>query len=144
MWILNWLPLGASIHRWLNDNLNLPICSSFFFLPCAWLPPPLVHQFFMLAPLLHCTDFFVRFNRSQFYSLFILKHFCPVRKLIWMDKNIFQWRMETGLKDYFIMYSCKGHELWILLTVFVHQCCQPVTIENFLLPTYTDHYALRK
>ena len=77
----------------------------------------------MLAPLLHCTDFFVRFNRSRFYSLFILKHFCPVRKLIWMDKNIFQWRMETSLKDYFIMYYfLEGSWIMNIVNCF----CQPV------------------
>ena len=38
-----------------KNNLNLPMC--YFFLPCAWLPPPLVHHVVMLPTLLHCTDF---------------------------------------------------------------------------------------
>ena len=35
-----------------KNNLNLPICSSFF-LPCTWLLPPLVHYVLMLATSLH-------------------------------------------------------------------------------------------
>ena len=50
-----------------KNNLNLPMCSSFF-LPCAWLPPPFVHHVAMLATSLHCADFFVCFCRNQFCS----------------------------------------------------------------------------
>ena len=38
-----------------NNNLNLPM--SYFFLPYAWLPPPLVHVV-TLGTSLDCTDFF--------------------------------------------------------------------------------------
>ena len=38
-----------------KNNLNLPMC--FFFLPHAWLPPPLVHHVVMLATSLRCADF---------------------------------------------------------------------------------------
>ena len=48
-----------------KNNLNLPM---FFFLPCAWLPPPLVHCVAMLAPSLRYADFFVYFYRSRFCS----------------------------------------------------------------------------
>ena len=37
------------------------MCSSFFFLPCAWLPPPLVHHVVMLATLPCCADCFCLF-----------------------------------------------------------------------------------
>ena len=38
-----------------KNSLNLPMC---FFLPCAWLPFPLVHLVVMLATSLRCTVFF--------------------------------------------------------------------------------------
>ena len=67
------------------------------------------------------------------------------KKLIWSNKNTFRWVVETGLKDDFIcITSCEGHQLWKLSTVSVHWCYQSVNIENYLLPTHTDHYALRK
>ena len=51
-----------------KNNLNQPMSSSFF-LPCAWLPPPLVHVV-MLATSLRCTVliFFFVFYRSRFCS----------------------------------------------------------------------------
>ena len=39
-----------------KNNLNMPMCSSFF-LPCGWLSSPLVHYVVMLATLLRCADF---------------------------------------------------------------------------------------
>ena len=50
-----------------KNSLNLPVCS-FFFLLCAWLPPPLVHCVVMFATLLHCANFFVCFYGSRFCS----------------------------------------------------------------------------
>ena len=48
-----------------KNNLNLPMCLSFFFcLVLGW----------------------------------------PVGKLIWLDKNIFHWRVERGLQNDFIMF----------------------------------------
>ena len=41
------------------------------------------------------------------------KHFWPIRKLIWLDRNIFHWRVKTDLKDYFIMYYFLGGP-WIV------------------------------
>ena len=34
-------------------------------------------------------------------------------------------------------FSCTGHELWKLSTVFVSWCYQPFSIENYLLPSRT-------
>ena len=46
----------------------IPLCknnfNSFFFLSCAWLPPPLVHCVLMLATLLCYTEFFVCFHKN--------------------------------------------------------------------------------
>ena len=52
-----------------KNNSNLPMCLSFFFLPSAWLPPPLVHCIVMVPPSLCCADFlFVCFYRNQFLA----------------------------------------------------------------------------
>ena len=50
-----------------KNNLNLPMFSSFF-LPCAWLPPPLVHHVVMFAIALRYANFFVCFYRNRFRS----------------------------------------------------------------------------
>ena len=53
-----------------KNNLNMPMPSSFI-LPCAWLPPPLVHHVVMFATSLCCSDYFclfVCFYRNQFCS----------------------------------------------------------------------------
>ena len=42
------------------------ICQCIFFLPCAWLPPPLVHRVVMLTPSLRCND--VCFYGCRFFS----------------------------------------------------------------------------
>ena len=49
-----------------ENNLNLPMCS--FFLPCGWLPLPLIHHVVMLATLLGCAELFVCFYRNLFCS----------------------------------------------------------------------------
>ena len=63
------------------------------------------------------------------------KHFWPIRKLIWVETDV---RMILSC-----ITSSGDHGLWKLSAVFVHWCYQPVTIENYLLPTHLDHYALR-
>ena len=91
-------------------------CVHHFFLPCVWLPAH-VYCVIMLAP---CTDFFVSLvvgsqfcspainqislSQSKGWFPFILKHFWPIGKLIWLDKNILHWGVETGLMDCFFMY----------------------------------------
>ena len=58
-------------------------------------------------------------------------------KLTWLDKNIFHWIVEVGLKMILsCITSCKDHELWKLSAVFVHWCYQPFTMEYYLSPTH--------
>ena len=45
---------------------------------------------------------YIRRNKSHLQ--FCGKHFLPVGKLIWLDKNTFHWTVETDLKNDFIMY----------------------------------------
>ena len=45
-------------------------CVWLFFLPCAWLPPPLVHCVAILAQLLRCADFFCLFVCCFFLFFF--------------------------------------------------------------------------
>ena len=47
-----------------KNNLNLPMCPSFF-LPYAWLPPP-VHDVAMLATLSALIFLFVCFTKANF------------------------------------------------------------------------------
>ena len=49
-----------------KNNLNQLMCLSSFFLPCAWLPP-LVHRVVMIAPSLHCLDFFCLFFAEAYF-----------------------------------------------------------------------------
>ena len=44
-------------------------CVRLFFLPCAWLPPPLVHCVTILAQLLRCADFFFFFDCLLLWEL---------------------------------------------------------------------------
>ena len=61
------------------------------------------------------------------------KHFWIVGKLIWLDKNIPHWRVETGPKDDFIMYYfLRGP--WIVKTVNCFCSLVPSTCRNYLLP----------
>ena len=108
-------------------------CVLLFFLPCAWLPSPLVHCVIMLATSLRCADFFVCFYRRWFCPAINLKvgfpfiFLCKREKYHWVGplgscinytnmisesykhvllyQHIFHWKVETGLKHDFIMYN---------------------------------------
>ena len=142
-----------------KDYLNPPM--SFSFLPCAWLPPPVLSCFSHTA--LPCADFFVCFHISRICTpainqtspseskgwfpfilicrqelnmsagimdnlyqhelrtiyVFIEKYLNViniVHTVIWLDKNIFHWGVETGLNGGFIMYYFL-REQWILKIV---------------------------
>ena len=57
---------------------------------------------------------------------FCKKFFWPIRRLVWLDKNIFHWRFETGLENDFIMnYLLQG--LWIVKIV---SCFCPVLMST--------------
>ena len=51
---------------------------------------------------LHNNMIYMRRNVSHLQ--FCGKHFWPIGKFIWLDKNIFHWRVKTDLKNDFIMY----------------------------------------
>ena len=40
-----------------------------------------------------------------FIHSYFIPYFWPIRKLIWLDKNIFHWRVETGFTNDFIMFK---------------------------------------
>ena len=69
------------------------------------------------------------------------KHFWPIGKLKWLDKNIFHWIVETGLKGDFIMCHFLK-EPWILKIVSCF--CPPVlsTYHNGVLLVVLTHTAL--
>ena len=48
-----------------KNNLNLSMCSSFFFRLCAWLPP-LIDGVVILAPSLRCADFLFVLTLADF------------------------------------------------------------------------------
>ena len=72
---------------------------SFTVLSC-FLPPCAAPIFFCLflwkwfcSPTINQTSL----SQSRGWFPFIVKHFWPVRKLFWLDQNIFHWRVKTGL-----------------------------------------------
>ena len=114
-------------------NFNLPMFSSSFSALClvassCWRLPgctALIFLFFCFQGSWFCCPAINQASLSQsvcwvcIYKLyqyvaiwgelcpifnFCGKHFWPIRKLTWLDKNIFYWIVETDLKDRFIMY----------------------------------------
>ena len=57
---------------------------------------------------------------------FCRKHFWPIRKFIWLDKNVFYWRIKAGLKDDFIM--C--YFLWGPWIVKIVNCFCPLVLST--------------
>ena len=55
---------------------------------------------------------------------FCRKHSWPIRKLIWLDKNIFHWIVKTGLTDDLIMY----YSLWGPWIVKIVSCFCPLVL----------------
>ena len=113
-----------------KNKLNLQMCS--FFLPCNWLPPPLVYRVVLLTTSLHCF-LFVCFYRSQFCSPAInqishsqSKGWFPFILLCRWEKYwtgllglcINYTNMSSDLYQHMYSYtSCKSHELWKISTV---------------------------
>ena len=86
-------------------------CDFLFFLPYAWLPPPLVHHVFILATSLCCTDFFVWFCSPVInqISLSQSKAWFPFILLCRWEK--YHWTGPLGLCINYnnrIIYICQG------------------------------------